>query len=939
MPIKPAIVCLTEHWIRHDNMFLLHKIDGYKLVSNYSRQNKCRGGACVLVAETLTCQAEPIFNKHSIELYFECCGIKISKPYKIILFCIYRSTFYSKCAFNIFFNRLTNVLDLCCKKYPKHKLIIAGDFNIDILKESPPRFKFVDILGRYNICLHINDPTRLTCGSNTCIDNIASNFKPDYCSCTIVGGYLSDHTAQLMTVSLTQQQIYRDNNKSKTLINSSKRIQIFSKLNINTFYDNLSKESWNSLYVLEDKISDCNILYQKFLSIFFMYFEQCFLERNKKINSDSHVQVKRWVTQGIRISCEKAKYLHALCRSSASFELKRFYKTYKKILNRCIRAAKIRFNSDNIRKSDNKIRMAWNIVKKETNIPARDQDLLKVFPHKTPENVLNTFNDFFVNISKTLNLKPNLEGSLEFCKGLPVTRSRLISFSPVTRDEIIEIMQRLNFSKTPGWDEIPPFLIKSCRNLLADPLLFIINLSFKRGEFPDLLKFSNIIPIFKKDNPTDLNSYRPIAILPAFSKVFEKAVVNRLTSYFEDNELLNKNQYGFQKNKNTIGAIYELVLGVASSFERGHKTAGAFCDLSKAFDCVDHRILIEKIKFYGIDGTALKWLTSFLSNRHQRVQNHCSGTFSNFLQSSNGVPQGSILGPFLFLIYINDLRLINPDSRIITYADDTTVLTSGAHVDGLTAKLNANLRYISDWFVANGLSLNSNKSHLINFHCSRLTDSLPPNSTNNMNMNLSSTTNFLGVALDDALSWREHIKKLSVTLNKAYYVLLTLKHALDRESLIMVYYAYVYSHISYGIIFWGNSVDSHRIFKLQKRIIRIICGIRQRDTCRPHFKQLKILSMPSIYIFQLLVFVKNNLNRFRFTTDNHTYNTRNSNTIAFPIHRTTAYEKTPFYSGMRYYNKLPDNIRKTESVSAFKKKVKDLLVNGNYYSTNEFLDE
>lgn len=340
---------------------------------------------------------------------------------------------------------------------------------------------------------------------------------------------------------------------------------------------------------------------------------------------------------------------------------------------------------------------------------------------------------------------------------------------------------------------------------------------------------------------------------------------------------------------------------------------------------------MKKLRFYGIDGTALNWIKSYLLNRQQCVTQRGFGTSSSFLNITDGVPQDSILGPFLFLVYINDLPSITGDSRLIMYADDTSALISDSDETRLSTKFKDDFSRMSKWFQTNGLTLNETKCNFINFHSnySNITRSVPV--TDN-EITITSVTRFLGVFIDKTLSWKNHVHSLIITLNRAFFLILTLSRSLDRRTLITVYYAYVYSNLTYGVIFWGNSLDSHKVFKAQKKIIRIIFGLRQSDSCKPVFQEHNILTLPSIYIYQILTFVKSNIGKFTFCTENHNYNTRNQNILSFPIHGHSSYEKSPFYSGIRIYNALPMALKNIGTINLFKRKVRELLIEKNCYT-------
>lgn len=477
--------------------------------------------------------------------------------------------------------------------------------------------------------------------------------------------------------------------------------------------------------------------------------------------------------------------------------------------------------------------------------------------------------------------------------------------------------------------------MKSCAHSLCRPLTDLVNLSLKEGIFPDLLKFTIVKPLKKNPQKSCIDNLRPVALLTSLSKVFEKVVYNRLYSYFKNSELFTSCQFGFQKGKSTSDAIFEFLNAVSSAVDGSQYTVGAFCDLSKAFDCVDHEILIGKLWCYGVRGLALDWIASYLYNRHQKVV-ISQGAESGFLPVSSGVPQGSILGPLLFLVYINDLPMALPNDSVFLYADDTSFVLSHKNKSTLSSSLTTALQNLSSWFNANNFLLNSAKSQFINFFVNNRSSVHSDSAYLSSDINVVPSAKFLGVVLDSCLTWRQHISQLLPKLGNAFFALLTLSHSVDERILKQVYFAYAHSQLSYGVIFWGNSPDSGKIFLMQKRIVRIVARAGFRDPCKPIFQRLQILPLPSIYIFQCILYVRLNWNKFIQNNHTHSYLTRNANILQYPLHKTSFFEKAPFYSAIKLFNHLPVSIKCEVSDKVFRKKLFSFLLANCFYSTSEF---
>ena len=320
------------------------------------------------------------------------------------------------------------------------------------------------------------------------------------------------------------------------------------------------------------------------------------------------------------------------------------------------------------------------------------------------EEVAHKFCKYFTNIGPNLadKIAPASKSFRDFINTVPP--DSLSSFNYVTAEELKSIAKGFKDGKGPGADNIPISIVKKTLDLISDPLLSIINLSLSSGDFPDRLKISKIIPIFKSDNASLVQNYRPISILPAFSKIFERAVYNRIFQFLVDNDILFKHQFGFRPGHSTSHALINFVNKVANAVDCQKYLAGIFLDLSKAFDTLNHEILLSKLEAYGITGSAHQWITNYFCNRIQFVQ--IGNSKSDSLRQICGVPQGSILGPLFFILYINDLPACCNALEFILFADDTSIFFEHNDLDVLTSHLNVQLNNVSTWLKANKLSIN-----------------------------------------------------------------------------------------------------------------------------------------------------------------------------------------------------------------------------------------
>ena len=413
----------------------------------------------------------------------------------------------------------------------------------------------------------------------------------------------------------------------------------------------------------------------------------------------------------------------------------------------------------------------------------------------------------------------------------------------------------MSSKNSSGYDNISPKLIKSIAPLIVPSLTLIINQSLTTGVFPDKLKIAKVIPIYKKLDKTQIQNYRPISLLPSFSKIFEKIAYNQLYNYFLSNNLLCKSQYGFRKKHSTDHAILELADRILLEMDKGNTPIAIFLDLSKAFDTLDHTILLQKLKYYGISETSLKWFQSYITNRKQYVQ--FQNVKSNLATISTGVPQGSIIGPLLFIIYINDLSNATSFFNPMIYADDTCLINSLQCYKAVSDShmINDELNNIYLWLSVNELSLNVNKTKYILFSTTKKKRKLDPPaiSINGSKIEKVHEFNFLGVTFDQHMTWASHIHKVSCKLSRNAGIISKLKYTLPCYTLKTLYDSLIQSHLHYGLLAWGAG-NTDRVLKIQKKVIRTISNSKYNSHTEPIFKALCILKLPDLFKLNILKF-------------------------------------------------------------------------------------
>ena len=433
--------------------------------------------------------------------------------------------------------------------------------------------------------------------------------------------------------------------------------------------------------------------------------------------------------------------------------------------------------------------------------------------------------------------------------------------------------------------------------ILAD----IFNLSVKTGNFINIFKTAKIIPLFKnKGSTSDVSSYRPIALLSNIDKIFEKLVHKRVISYFDKHKIISDRQFGFRNKHSTQHNLISLTENIRDSLDEGNFSCGIFLDLQKAFDTVEHKILLKKLEIYSIRGIANKWFESYLTNRKQFV--FLNGLESDLRPVYHGVPQGSVLGPLLFLIYINDLQnaIVYSDSFI--FADDTALVCSNKSLKAIKKRVNIDLKLLSSWLASNKIDLNVKKTEVILFkHPNKKLNYNVKLKLNGKRLQFTNRTRYLGVLIDESLSWKFHHNDLATKLQRTNGILAKIRHYVPQSVTKLCYYALFNSRLMYGLQSWGQNLSTNnRITKLQKTAVRIMTFSRPDAQSQPLFKELSILPVTDLIFLSNIQLVYNTLKRetpsaiqnaldFDYLPDSYFTRGKNEGLLKRPKATTTAF--------------------------------------------------
>ena len=453
----------------------------------------------------------------------------------------------------------------------------------------------------------------------------------------------------------------------------------------------------------------------------------------------------------------------------------------------------------------------------------------------------------------------------------------------------------------------------------------MIKISQDFEENPDILKIANVVPIFKYGNSSDPTNYRPISCLPYLGKVIEKCVSTRIVSFCKKFNIFSDSQFGFLKGKSTCDALLDLTEFIFHSLDKKQYNVTILVDLKKAFDTVNHDILIQKLERYGFRGSFLGWLKSYVSNRRCYVE--IEGIKSGERVLDVGIQQSSILGPILFLLYVNDLPLVSKSFKTTLFADDTTFTNSHTNLDVLLSNSNTELVKIHDWTVSNRLTINTDKTETLLVTNRTYDHDQIKIQLNNKEIKLVDSCKFLGINIDSKFTFKNHIQLVLGKISKHSGILYRIRNKLTKKARLDYYYAMIYPYLSYNVCVWGSTNPTHLapIVTLQKKIVRNIVNASFNDHSSPHFHRLALLKFPDIHRFFVLIRMFKLVKKGEFSI-NHDVNTRNRNLTAPTFHRLSLSQHSFSFVGPKLWNGLPQNLREISNETKFRRCLKIYLL-------------
>ena len=905
--LKPDIACLTETWLDKstpENNFIP---DGYQIIrkdrtdlfkQRYGRNKG--GGIAILFKEHMKVEIKNYLTNKIEEILW----VEIKGKQNFLLSVIYRPD-YCDILYDL---ENESILEQSIRKATEitNRIIITGDLNIDMSNtNNNSTEKINDILSCYGMEQHVKKPTRIdNSGKATVIDHFWANKESNLIKKTDTFIALSDHLGTLASLNLP---------KIEKEVKTVKR-RCWKKYSEEEFNQKLAenlKQSTITQHIQEDKVNpamtELSNIIQSTLDNIAPIKEMKIIEKSNNIP---------WYTNELHEMITYKKELLSDYYMTKVESLKNSVKSIANKIGHLKRKLKQKYITEKIAEAGTNSKKLWKLMNQITN---RTKTKKTVEPDFINQEKANNFNQHFATvgqkIQEELNFQPPEINFQENDLGF--------NFQPEKEETISKLIDLIKIDVATGEDGISAKILKDGKATITPYLTKIINLSYKLNIFPENMKNAIIKPLHKKEDVNDIGNYRPISLLPVLSKVFEKSATNQLIKYLEENSLISPSQHAYRKGHGTTTCLTELLNHVHKIVDQKKCCAIVSLDLSKAFDSINHDLLLNKLQKLHLSGSALKYIKSYLTKRHQKTK------FEKFVSSSSevksGVPQGSIIGPLLFLTFTNDLpSAFQNKCHIMSYADDTQLVVTAESLPTLIHKIEEVINIAQTWYSTNSMKNNTKKSEILIINAKKNLKHINikvKEGNKIIKIHPKPSIEILGVQLDEKLNWSKQILSVKKKAFNSIRCIHRVNPFLPVKLRIFLYITLVTPIFDYADVVWGHcgEVQMMNLQKAQNFAIKSICGMRKRDSTTDAFSKLKFLNLSQRQTVHEATFTLKSLLEINPSHINveylklHPANNRNSRSAAegklnTPPHSSSRFEQCPLYKTIKAWNSVPNQI-------------------------------